>query len=575
MNSKSHQNFFTFWIRSIGHEIAPIVITIVCVYMLSYFVYGSLYARYHDNLNSEFVYNVVIGRFISSGFDTAEFDLFLGGSTRWYHYARVLSPSSLIYAIFDPKVAYFVTETVFRIIAYFSVIILGSIYRIERNQLVVLGLSYSFLLSFTTLGIGLHAAPLILYFVMRKKPMTLTSGAIILLIGLNSSLALHALFLPVVVLISRPLIEIKFSLKRYILVIFPYFLGTIIGSFGLIYALLFGEVSHRSVWVFHVNSSPTWNDILKSIIEGLVTNQQWYHAVFVTHFKLSLGILACMIMLISFDKKNQMRALYFLLIGILLSVLDIYGVRIMNIFPDIFHTIQIFRIGFFLPMITLLLVLAVLTSPTSAILKKAMVFCTCAVFLSGAAASAGMKLSQFANTEDKKHLKSLFLSGQIMELFKLENINKLGIDILRHESFDGFFDSHEMACIKDRLPLDEGQRVASYGINPMVAVFHGLPVIDGLHNFYPLWYKEAFIPIIETKMENSEGMRGRITSWGSRLHLFADKYAPHILPDFQSAFDLGATYILSDREIISPNLMKIQISCGANSPIVYKIIKID
>lgn len=575
MKSLFFQNNISFWIRNICYEIAPIVITIMCVYLLSYLVFGSLFARYHDNLNSEFVYNVVIGRFMNSGFDPTEFDVFLGGSTRWYHYARVLSPSSLIYAICDPKNAYFVTEILFRIVAYYSVIMLGNIYRIPRYQLVVLGLSYSLLLSFTTLGIGLHVAPLVLYFVMREKPVTLATGALILFLGLNSSLALHALFLPLAILISRPLIDIKFSLKRYLFVIFPYLFGAFIGSFGLIYAQIFGEVSHRSVWVLYVNSSPSWFDIFKTIINGLITNQQWYHAVFVTHFKLSLGILACIIMLISFNKNNQMRALYFILIVSLISMLDIFGVNIMNMFPDIFNTIQIFRIGFFVPMITLLLVLAVLSSPISSILKKTMVLCTCAVFLSGAAASAGMKLSQLASKEDKTYLKNLFLSGEFAELLKFENINKLGIDTSRHENFNSFFNSHEMACISDLLPLDKDQRVASFGINPMVAVYHGIPVIDGLHNFYPLWYKEAFIPIIESKMEHSESMKDRINGWGSRLHLFADKYAPDILPDFQKTTNLGATYILSDREIVSPNLIEIKIDCGARSAKVYKITHQD
>lgn len=574
MNSKLYQNGYALWIRNIAYEIAPIAITILCVYLLSYLYFGSFYARHHDNLNSEFVYNVVIGRFISSGFDTSEFDVFLGGSTRWYHYARALSPLTFIYALLDPKIAYFLTEVITRIIAYFSVLYLGSLYTIDRKHLIALALSYSLLLSFTVFGIGIHAAPLIFYFLLREKNITYGSVLIIIFIGLNSSLALHALFLPIAILISIPLIDTSFLIKRFILVMIIYLFSAFFGSFGLIYAQFFGEVSHRSVWVFDQIDLITWSDLFNTIINGLVTNQQWYHAVYVTHFKLSLGILACIIMLISFDKQNFKRAIYFLLIGSLISILDIYGQIIINFFPDIFHSIQIFRIGFFIPMITLFLVLAVLSS-SKTILKKAMIFCTCAVFLSGAGAASGFKLSQFANSEDKKHLKSLFLSGQFNELIKSENINKLSIDISRHESFESFFDQHDIACIKDNLPLDEGQRVASFGIDPMISVYYGLPVIDGLHNFYPLWYKNAFIPIIITKMENSEAMRGRITTWGSRLHLFADKYAPHILPDFQRSYELGARYIISDRNITSPDLLKIEIGCEEKGSIVYRIIGID
>ena len=548
--------------------LAPFFITIACVYLTSFLIFGSLYARYHDNLNSEYVYNVVIGRFIASGFDRSVFDVFLGGATEWYHYARVLTPTSIIYAALDPKVAYFFTEILFRLVAYISVILVGCLYKIRMYQTIILALSYSLLLSFSTLGIGLHAAPLIFYYVMRERPPSAKSFLLVFFIGLNSSLALHALFLPIAVVVAKPFLANPIGLRRFISVITPYAVGSVIASSGLIYAQLFADPSHRDVWV--LNSSENIN-IFNEVFRGLVTSQHWYHAVHITHFKLSLGIMAALAMLLSFNKRLQVKGLYFILLVTAISLLEPYGPTLMDALPNAISTIQIFRLGFFVPLISLLLVMTFLATPVNKSMKRAIVLATLAVFMSGAASSAGLLSSTLASKENKKYLKTLFKSGEFVELLKQENLQKIRIDRHNHNHFDGFFHSHNMKCISKNLSLSSDERIASFGVNPMVAVFHGLSVIDGLHNFYPLWYKEAFIPVIQAKLDASEAGQNRIRTWGSRLHLFADKYAPHILPDFRKAYDLGARFIISDRVIVSPDLEAVDIGCENTSTIVYRI----
>ena len=567
-NGSSLNNWSRGQASKIILELAPFFIMVGCVYLASFMIFGSLYARYHDNLNSEYVYNVVIGRFIASGFDPSVFDVFLGGATEWYHYARVLTPTSIIYAVLDPKAAYFFTEILFRFIAYITVMLVGSLYKIRLYQTTILALSYSMLLSFSTLGIGLHAAPLIFYYVMRERPPSTKSFFLVLFIGLNSSLALHALFLPIALFVAKPFLANPMSLRRFVSIMTPYALGSIIASSGLIYAQLFADPSHRDVWVF---DSSTNINIYNEVFRGLVTNQHWYHAVHITHFRLSLGIMAALAMLVSFNKTLQIKGMYFILLVAAISLLEPYGPTLMNALPNAVSTIQIFRLGFFVPVISLLLVMTFLAAPVTENIKRAIVLATLAVFVSGAASSAGLLSSTLASKENKKYLKTLFKSGEFVELLKQENLQKIRIDRHNHNHFDGFFHSHNMKCISQSLPLNSGERLASFGVDPMVAVFHGLPVIDGLHNFYPLWYKDAFIPVIQAKLDASEAGRHRITTWGSRLHLFADKYAPHILPDFQKAYDLGARFIISDRLIVSPDLEAVEIGCEDTNTLVYQI----
>jgi len=284
-----------------------------------------------------------------------------------------------------------------------------------------------------------------------------------------------------------------------------------------------------------------------------------------------LGIIAALAMLLSFNKPLQIKGLYFILLATSISLLEPYGPTLMDALPNAISTIQIFRLGFFVPLISLLLVMTFLAAPAHRSLKDIIVVAMLAVFVSGAASSAGLSLSSLASKENKQHLKTLFKSGEFIKLLKRENFEKIGIDRQNHNHFDGFFQSHNMECISQKLPLKSGERIASFGIDPMVGVFHGLSVIDGLHNFYPLWYKEAFIPVIQEKLDASEAGQNRIRTWGSRLHLFADKYAPHILPDFRKAYDLGARFIISDRVIISPDLEAVNVGCDGANTLIYQI----
>lgn len=63
-------------------------------------IHGSIFAILHDSMDSEVVYNVVIGRFWAGGADASEFDVFLGGSLEWWNFARIFQPLILVYAIF-------------------------------------------------------------------------------------------------------------------------------------------------------------------------------------------------------------------------------------------------------------------------------------------------------------------------------------------------------------------------------------------------------------------------------------------------------------------------------------------
>ena len=58
-----------------------------------------------------------------------------------------------------------------------------------------------------------------------------------------------------------------------------------------------------------------------------------------------------------------------------------------------------------------------------------------------------------------------------------------------NKSFDDYYRYDEYKKIKE---IVENSRVASIGIDPMIAAMNGIKVIDGYLNLYPIIYKNKF-----------------------------------------------------------------------------------
>jgi len=65
------------------------------------------------------------------------------------------------------------------------------------QRAVLVPLVWAFGLSFTSFGLGLAAAPWVVWFCARQARFGLWAGLVVFLIGWNSALALHSLFQPV------------------------------------------------------------------------------------------------------------------------------------------------------------------------------------------------------------------------------------------------------------------------------------------------------------------------------------------------------------------------------------------
>ena len=120
-----------------------------------------------------------------------------------------------------------------------------------------------------------------------------------------------------------------------------------------------------------------------------------------------------------------------------------------------------------------------------------------------------------------------------------------------NKSFDDYYRYDEYKKIKE---IVENSRVASIGIDPMIAAMNGIKVIDGYHNLYPKSYKNKFKNIINDELKMNESMEYYFNNWGSQLYLFYND-PKNLKINFKNIKKLDANYLISSFEIKDKDLL--------------------
>lgn len=109
----------------------------------------------------------------------------------------------------------------------------------------------------------------------------------------------------------------------------------------------------------------------------------------------------------------------------------------------------------------------------------------------------------------------------------------------------------------------EEYRVASLGIDPAAALYHGFYCIDGYSNNYALSYKHAFREVIAPELEQSEWLKTYFDTWGNRCYLFSHEIPGYYNIEKNSFWyndlqlntnalaELGCNYVLSAAYVVN------------------------
>lgn len=105
------------------------------------------------------------------------------------------------------------------------------------------------------------------------------------------------------------------------------------------------------------------------------------------------------------------------------------------------------------------------------------------------------------------------------------NLQKLKNPDYAMLSYRDYYAIGVMEQVRDFLDTYTGKdvssyRVASLGIDPAAALYHGFYCLDGYSNNYPLEYKERFRQIISPELDRDEYLRQYYDNWGNRCYLF-------------------------------------------------------
>ena len=524
------------------------VVLLALKYALPLVVLGGVYARLHDNLDSDVVYSIVAGRFLAG--DRAAFDVFLNGTLDWTFFIRSFQPVSAVYALLPPQPAYALTEAATLAVAFFGMRRLLTDCVPGAGQVLV-PLVWAFGLSFTSFGVGLAAAPWVVWFAGRQARFGWGGALVVALIGLNSALALHSLFQPVGTLVCLLVLGLPLRRWRFVAVHGALWVGAALGSVGVLWNLIAGPPNHRSAWPAPVGDGMLADFAAATLSDILVMGDQ-YHATIVpavyAGFVIGAGLLV--------SRARVMPLLALIVAGAALAAfLPAYDRAMIG--P--LGSVQFDRIGLFAPLACLCLA-AVLLSRGLHWLRWPLGAALGLFVLAGAGLSpAALKPLLPATARDV--LAEVRVSRDWAELFGPRALGGSDLSraaLYRAATVAGHSRADDYACLATVIG---DARVLSLGVDPMIAPANGINAVDGYHNLYPLTYKEQFRPVIADKLDADSTLRAYYDDWGSRVYAFGDR-ATAVPPDFRAALRLGARFVIAGQALADPALADVTPACA-------------
>ena len=533
-------------------------------YLLSLLIFNAVVINPHDNLEIEVVYDRVISRILKGDFNS--YRVFLSGEFKWYYLDKIFYPVNLFHVILSDKQFYFFKEVIEKLVSYFSFYLLAKFLCKEKTYSIFGALFYTTLINDINSPaptIFLPVMPYLFYLLISKTQLRIKHLATIFFIGLNSSLVFDYFSMVLMLIIS-------------------YFIGS--------------QKSYKTIFIFFTTISlgmtivgiPLFLSVLGEPLHIATLELKKFYEMLLPNFKEisdSLARLLRVLILIScFYIKNKKANLILLFIVITYVLKTLMSSDLSQI---IFNNFFVFakglnfsRVGNILPLLFSVLLVIILKANQNKVFKKILIVLTISTSIS-------FQL-YYPTYEFTKELLRNNLKEESFELIKInfnQRNNKKIILIMKDKknykfenfiykvktgnSFDSYFRIETYKKIKK---LIGNSRVASVGVNPMIAPMNDINVIDGYHQMYPLSYKKKFRKIIEAELSQSKVLKDYYDKWGNRVYMLYNNQ-DNLLLNFNEAKKLGAEYIISSFPLqdknIEPNYLLYD---KDNKTYLYKII---
>ena len=508
-------------------------------YIFPIIIFGKITIFYVDTLDSEIVYNYILGKIYKGEINAIEY--FLAGEIKLIYLRRLFQPFSLFYLL-DKEIAYWTIDVIVKITSYISFFILAK--KINKN-LFYCSLSaclYASMNFATVEGFFLAIFPYLIYLILFKEKIKGKHYFIIFFYGINSDF-LRAPFLIFFFFLFIFLFEKINKNKLYnLLKIYLIFLSSIlITNINIIYALFFSnEPFHRDVWV------KEHFEIFKFFQSSIATIFNFSNK-FNYEFAFQFPFLIFLPFLYFFSLISNRKKIYKIFISLIILKLCVY----------------FFNTNEFVKLITYL---KLPKNFSYTYFSTYFIFFYCLILI--LILNQIIKFKKILITILILTIISFQINSSVIPWLR-QNTEKYKEEYYRdYYTFDGYYAPKQYQNIKKIVKND---RIVSIGFDPMAAIVNDIKTIDGYHNLYPLSYKIKFKEVINDELNNGKIWKDYYNNWGSRVYAVTSD-PKNIKINFLAAKKLGAAYVLSKYQIKSKNLKAICENCNRDSFYLYKII---
>ena len=391
----------------------------------------------------------------------------------------------------------------------------------------------------TLTGFGLAILPYLFYISFFKDKLSIKHYLLIIFFGLNSDLVVTVLSIPLIGLLILSLNKFKFLNFFKVSIIFTS--SIVLSNFNLIFSGIDSSQLHR---VEFVRDDYEFFETINYFFTSLLKIPAINSSSFLVIFPLTLVVVPLFIGIFFINEKEYKYPVYIsILVYLILSLLKFNPIA--SVINQEDNLIKTFTWDY---------------------LSSSLIFfyMISSIFL--------LKL--------KKPLSKLIFYLSILSIFILQ-INSSIVPFIKEKilkidgyqnlyTFNGYYNFYDYASIKK---IVGKKRTLSIGVDPMIAVYHNINVIDGYHNTYPINYKKTFRKIIEPELNSNPHFKEYYDSYGSRV--YTTLYHPHntkkIVLNFKEAKLIGAEYVISKYNIDDEDLTVLSKKCLKQGLCLYRI----
>lgn len=512
---------------------------------------------YHDQLDGEMIAYIYQAKYLFSGND--KIPEFLNGASK----TALIAPAPLavlLFKVFPPFTAYMFLQMTCQLISYIGMYFCIRLFTDKGLIALITALLFTYISFLPVYGLAQYGAPMLLlsiYYLYSKKH-TIFSYIYIALYSAMSSLVLCGFawmgvwLLGLVILATIRKLSVHREMVAGFAIMFVLYVVTNISLLGQVFGITAGTVSHKTEYV--LNEKPLWSTFIQYLKYNDTHSAD--HHIWILYMVCAV---VAFLWIVSYRAglalQAERKAIVFKrnLMTVILAVITIICFAaaiwdtsfLVQIRKGALGSFQFNRLLWIVPPLWYLelgLCLEILWSLKGKFKWFGFMVSVPVILYGG-----------FVTLQDsmlKPCLKEILLEDY--ETISFSDYYAIGV-----------MDQVE-AYLEEAEGLSKSEyKVASLGIDPAAALYHGFYCVDGYSNNYDLEYKHSFRKVIEPELERNEWLKNYYDTWGNRCYLFFSEIPGYYNIERNSFWfndlqlntaalkELGCDYILSAAYIVN------------------------